>query len=110
MTVIVTDYTTTHGIIPIVARSGDELVYVKVVTRKGKTNPTVLPTPRMVRQYKKQMSDFMRDADLDVQARYDQIDLLVLAEDRALLRHHQDAVPFIKKDAVLPEDDWRQER
>lgn len=83
------------GRIDIVAWDGDSLVIVDVVTRKaGRQGELWTPTTGKARRVKRLAKAYLEYADLDASThwRYDRIDLLVISDDRALLRHHRDAM------------------
>ena len=83
------------GRIDVIAWDGDTLVIVDVVTRKaGRQGELWSPTPAKVRRVKRLAKAYMQYADLNGSTlwRYDRIDLLVISADRALLRHHRDAL------------------
>lgn len=82
------------GSIDILAWDGDVLVLVDVKTgktsRQGMGRSVSGAAARKVRRI---AEAYIEQSDLDgVQWRYDRIDILVIAEDRALLRHHRDAI------------------
>lgn len=82
------------GVIDIVAFDGDTLVIVDVKTRRAATrgvSQTVTPAGR--RRVRKLAEAYLECADLrEKEWRFDRIDLLVISDDRALLRHHRDAL------------------
>lgn len=81
-------------IVDIVAFDGDMLVLVDVKNRKAAyraTKRTSSPSAR--RRVAKRAQAYLDYADLESTAwRYDEVDLLVIADDRALLRHHRDVM------------------
>ena len=82
------------GVIDIVAFDGDVLVVVDVKTRRaasqGKGQAVTSAGTRRVRRL---AEAYLEYADLrEKEWRYDRIELLVISEDRALLRHHRDAL------------------
>lgn len=82
------------GEIDIVALDDDVLVLCEVKTRKGiaKGTPEDAVTPAKQKRYKRLAAAYIQFADIEpVEVRFDVITLLVLAEDRALLRHHRAA-------------------
>jgi putative endonuclease len=82
------------GEIDIVALDGEEIVLVEVKTRRtvAKGTPEEAVTPAKRRRYAKLAAAYVQAAGIsDVSVRFDVITLLVLAEDRALLRHHRAA-------------------
>lgn len=82
------------GVIDIVAWDGDTLVVVDVRTRRRAGKAAHTPaTPASKRRVRRLANSYLTVADLDSTLwRYDRIDLLVIADDRALLRHHRDAL------------------
>jgi len=82
------------GEVDIIALDEDTLVLCEVKTRKGvsKGTPEDAVTPTKQKRYKRLAAAYVQFAGLDaVNVRFDVITLLVLAEDRALLRHHRAA-------------------
>jgi putative endonuclease len=82
------------GEIDIVALDGEEIVLVEVKTRRtvAKGTPEEAVTPAKRRRYARLAAAYVQAAGIsDVSVRFDVITLLVLAEDRALLRHHRAA-------------------
>ncbi len=82
------------GEVDIIALDEDTLVLCEVKTRKGvgKGTPEDAVTPAKQKRYKRLAEAYIQFAGVDaVQIRFDVITLLVLAEDRALLRHHRAA-------------------
>ncbi len=82
------------GEIDIIALDEEALVLCEVKTRKGvgKGTPEDAVTPAKQKRYKRLAAAYIQFADIDaVEIRFDVITLLVLAEDRALLRHHRAA-------------------
>lgn len=82
------------GVIDIVAFDGDVLVIVDVKTRRAATKRVSQDvTPAVARRVRKLAEAYLEYADLrEKEWRYDRIELLVISEDRALLRHHRDAL------------------
>ena len=94
MTVVERNWRTGVGEIDIVALDGDVVVFCEVKTRRtvAKGTPEDAVTPAKQRRYGKLAAAYLQKAGLDgVGVRFDVISLLVLAEDRALLRHHRAA-------------------
>lgn len=82
------------GEVDIIAFEGEALILCEVKTRKGvrKGTPEDAVTPAKQKRYKRLAAAYVQFAGLDaVHIRFDVITLLVLAEDRALLRHHRAA-------------------
>lgn len=83
------------GKIDVIAWNGDTLVVVDVVTRKASPKSELwTSTPAKVRRVKRLVKAYVQYADLNESTpwRYDRIDLLVISDDRALLRHHRDTL------------------
>lgn len=82
------------GVIDIIAFDGDTLVVVDVKTSKAagqKVSQVV--SAAVARRIRRLAKTYIEYADLeDVSWRYDRVDLLIVAEDRALLRHHRDVL------------------
>ena len=82
------------GEIDIVALDGQTLVLCEVKTRKtaSKGTPEAAVTPAKQRKYGKLAAAYVQQAGIEpVETRFDVISILVLSEDRALLRHHKAA-------------------
>ena len=82
------------GEIDIVALDEDTLVLCEVKTRRtpGKGTPEEAVTAAKQRRYRKLAEAYLQHAGVsDVHVRFDVITILVIAEDRALLRHHRAA-------------------
>lgn len=88
------------GVIDVIAWDGNTLVVVDVVTwRASRQGQAWEPTPARVRRVKRLVSAYIKHAaDLDESTpwRYDRIDLRVISEDRALPRHHREALSTVK--------------
>lgn len=83
------------GVIDVVAWDGDTLIVVDVVTRRASRQGQAWePTRARLRRVKRLVNAYIQQADLNELTpwRYDRIDLLVISDDRALLRHHRDAI------------------
>ena len=94
LTVVERNWRCPSGEIDIVALDGEVLVLCEVKTRKGvgKGTPEEAITPAKQKRYKRLAAAYLQAEELDsVEVRFDVITLLVLAEDRALLRHHRAA-------------------
>lgn len=85
---------TEAGVIDIVAFEGDTLVIVDVKTRRsGQQEVSRAASAAVSRRIKRLAKAYLECADLQGKAwRYDRVELLVISEDRALLRHHRDAL------------------
>lgn len=94
ITIVERNWRCPSGEIDIVGLDGDVLVLCEVKTRKGvgKGTPEDAVTPAKQKRYQRLASAYVQFAGLEqVEIRFDVITLLVLAEDRALLRHHRAA-------------------
>lgn len=80
------------GVIDVVAWDGDILVLVDVKTRRSSAKPAVVEmTQAMRRRVDRLALAYREHADMESKLwRYDRVDLLVIADDRALLRHQRD--------------------
>jgi putative endonuclease len=90
--VVDANFPTPHGEIPIVAVDGETLVRVnvKVTKSNGKLKTEVTPTKPTQAKYKEQLRDYISvnvPGKFPVCIRFDDIQLLVISEDRAMLRH-----------------------
>ena len=78
----------------IIARDGEAVVFVEVKTRTSveKGMPSDAVDKRKREKYEKIAALFLRDYDaVDVPVRFDVVSLLVVDDDRALVRHHINA-------------------
>ena len=94
LTIVERNWRCSAGEIDIVALDGTELVLCEVKTRRtaAKGTPEDAVTPAKQRRYAKLAAAYLQASSLeDVSVRFDVIALLVIAEDRALLRHHRSA-------------------
>ncbi len=94
MTVVDRNWRCKAGEIDLGALDGSEIVFVEVKTRKtvATGQPEEAVTPAKQRRYKRLAQAYLQEAGLsEVTARFDVVSLLVVAEDRALLRHHRSA-------------------
>lgn len=92
--VVERDWHCDAGVIDIIAFDGDVLVIVDVKTRRtASQGGSQAVSPAVTRRVRKLAEVYLEYADLEDMAwRYDRIELLVISEDRALLRHHRDAL------------------
>lgn len=100
LTIVERNWRTRCGEVDIVALDGAEIVLVEVKTRKSssKGTPDEAVTPAKQRRYAKLAEAYLQYAACgDAIVRFDVISILVIAQDRALLRHHRAA--FIAADA-----------
>lgn len=94
MTVVERNWRAKPGEVDIVALDGDTLVLCEVKTRKTVRagTPEEAVTPAKQRRYKRLAEAYIQQAGLEkVSVRFDVISILVVTEDRALLRHHRAA-------------------
>lgn len=94
MTVIERNWRCSAGEVDIVALDDNAIVLVEVKTRRSVRSgtPEEAVTPAKCRRYAKLAATYIQSAGVaDVTVRFDVIALLVIAEDRALLRHHRAA-------------------
>lgn len=78
----------------IIARDEDALVFVEVKTRMGaeKGHPDEAVDAQKRRRYEKIAALYLAQHDVvDVQVRFDVVSILVVAENRAFIRHHINA-------------------
>lgn len=90
MTLVERNWRTKSGEVDIVALDGDEVVLVEVKTRRtiSAGTPEEAVTPAKQRRYKRLAEAYLaRTGSDDTRIRFDVISILVIAEDRALLRH-----------------------
>jgi putative endonuclease len=94
MTVVERNWRCSAGEVDIVALDGRTIVLVEVKTRRTvrKGTPEEAVTPAKRRRYAKLAAAYLQAAGVSaVELRFDVVTLLVIAEDRALLRHHRAA-------------------
>jgi putative endonuclease len=94
MTIVERNWRCPVGEIDIVALDDDTIVLCEVKTRRtvAKGTPDDAVTPAKQRRYRKLAAAYLQHAGTpDVTVRFDVISILVIAEDRALLRHHRAA-------------------
>jgi putative endonuclease len=94
MTVVERNWRCSAGEIDIVALDQETIVLAEVKTRRSvrKGTPEEAITPAKQRRYAKLAAAYLQAAGVsEVALRFDVITLLVIAEDRALLRHHRAA-------------------
>jgi len=102
MTLVERNWRCATGEIDIIALDDKTLVLCEVKTRKttSKGTPEDSVTPAKQRRYARLAAAYVQHAGLEnPEVRFDVITLLVIAEDRALLRHHRAA--FIPEDGRL---------
>jgi putative endonuclease len=94
MTVVERNWRCSAGEVDIVALDGRTIVLVEVKTRRTvrKGTPEEAVTPAKRKRYAKLAAAYLQAAGVSaVELRFDVVTLLVIAEDRALLRHHRAA-------------------
>src|SRR5664280_2677061 len=94
LTVVERNWRCSAGEVDVIALDAKEIVMVEVKTRKtvAKGTPEESVTPAKQRRYVRIAAAYLQSAGIaDVAVRFDVISLLVVAEDRALLRHHRAA-------------------
>jgi putative endonuclease len=94
LTVVERNWRCPDGEVDIIALDEKTLVLCEVKTRKTvrKGSAEAAVTPAKQRKYARLAAVYVSKSGLhDVQIRFDVITIFVLAEDRALLRHHRDA-------------------
>lgn len=94
MTIVERNWRTKAGEVDIVALDGAEVVLVEVKTRRSVSagTPEEAVTPAKQRRYRRLATEYLaRIGNDDVALRFDVISILVIAEDRALLRHLRSA-------------------
>jgi putative endonuclease len=94
MTVVERNWRCPTGEIDIVALEGETLVLCEVKTRRStkKGTPEDAVTPAKQRRYARLAGAYVQHAGVaETFVRFDVISLLVISEDRALLRHHRAA-------------------
>jgi len=94
-TIVERNWRSKTGEVDIVALDGYELVLCEVKTRRtaAKGTPEAAVTPTKQRRYARLAAAYLQHAGLGegTAVRFDVISILVIAEDRALLRHHRAA-------------------
>lgn len=94
MTVVERNWRCPAGEIDIIALDGQALVLCEVKTRRtvAKGTPEDAVTPAKQRKYATLAASYVQKAGIEpAEVRFDVISILVVAEDRALLRHHRAA-------------------
>lgn len=94
LTVVERNWRYKNGEIDIVALDGERLVLVEVKTRRtvAKGTPEDAVTHAKQRRIGRLAAAYVQQAGIDpVEVRFDVISILVIGEDRALLRHHRAA-------------------
>ncbi len=94
MTIVERNWRCKSGEVDIIALDGEVLVMCEVKTRRStaKGTPDEAVTPAKQRRYARLANAYLQHAGLaDQQLRFDVVSILVIAPDRALLRHHRAA-------------------
>lgn len=94
MTVVERNWRCPAGEVDIVALDGETLVLCEVKTRRtaAKGTPEDAVTPAKQRKYGTLAATYLQRNGIEpAEVRFDVISILVIAEDRALLRHHRAA-------------------
>lgn len=94
MTVVERNWRCKHGEIDIVALDGECLVMVEVKTRTtvAKGSPEEAVSPAKQRKLLRLAEAYVQHSGIEpAQVRFDVVAIQVIAEDRALLRHHRGA-------------------
>jgi len=94
LTVVERNWRSKNGEVDLIALDGEELVFCEVKTRKtvSRGTPAEAVTPAKQKRYERLARAYIQSAGLDqVSVRFDVISILVVAPDRALLRHHRAA-------------------
>lgn len=94
LTIVERNWRCKSGEIDIVALDGKTLVLCEVKTRRtvAKGSPEDAVTPTKQRRITRLAEAYIQSAGIDpVAVRFDVVSILVLAQDRALLRHHRAA-------------------
>jgi len=94
LTIVERNWRSTGGEIDIVALEGETLVFCEVKTRrtssKGTGDEAITPAKR--KRYTRLAVAYIQASGIEIPlVRFDVISILVVAEDRALLRHHRAA-------------------
>jgi len=93
-TIVERNWRSKSGEIDIVALDGESLVLCEVKTRRtiAKGSPEEAVTPAKQKRIVRLAKQYVQHAGIEpVAVRFDVVSILVLAEDRALLRHHRAA-------------------
>ena len=94
VTIVERNWRCPHGEIDIVGLDDETVVLCEVKTRRTRArgNPEEAITAAKRRRYSRLAEAYLQESGLtEVSLRFDVIGLLVIAEDRALLRHHRGA-------------------
>lgn len=94
MTIVERNWRGPNGEVDIVALDGETVVLCEVKTRRtaAKGSPEDAITPAKQRRYRRLAEAYLQHAaDPELDLRFDVVTILVLSEDRALLRHHRAA-------------------
>lgn len=91
MEVIERNWKGRSGEVDLIAKDDDKLVFIEVKTRRvvDKGEPEEAIGPAKQKKYIKLAGEYLaQQEDADIEVRFDAITILVIEEDRALLRHH----------------------
>ncbi|MBI5231167.1 MAG: YraN family protein [Coriobacteriales bacterium] len=94
MTIVERNWRSKPGEVDVVALDGETLVLCEVKTRKSVRagTPEEAVTPAKQKRYERLAKAYVQAASIDpVSVRFDVVTILVVSEDRALLRHHRAA-------------------
>lgn len=86
-----TDWSCHAGTVDIVAQDDDAVVFVEVVTRRDsqKGFPSEAVTDAKREKFEKIALAYLGEYDMvDMMVRFDNLSIVVIGEDRALIRHH----------------------
>lgn len=93
MTIIERRWSSEAGRIDVLALDGDQLVLVDVTTMSAGHQKAEAVSAANGRRIRRIAAAYVAANDVgDIRWRFDRVTLLVIAEDRALLRHHRDAL------------------
>jgi Holliday junction resolvase-like predicted endonuclease len=89
------NYETSHGVIPLVATDENTLVRIRIIVKtEAGPQPSQVPAASTIKKYHQQMDEYISKVVIgvvDLEVRYDDIIILALPENRALLRHYRGA-------------------
>lgn len=94
MTIVNRNWRCKAGEVDIVALDGEEVVFIEVKTRRSNAtgSPEEAVSASKQKRYARLARSYLQQAGLSqVSVRFDVIAIQVIAEDRALLRHHRAA-------------------
>lgn len=91
MDIVAINHRTQHGTIPIVAYDGEVLVHVRIIVKQEGTLEQKPPVPATIKYYAKRMDEYKKAQNIDPAIRFDDVFVLVISKDQALLSHHRAA-------------------